>query len=78
VRPPDDLLVWPENMPAVDVFCAMLTQWHYAGMGGIVGLRYEALPVVLALRGIQAADQPDIFEALGVMEGAALDEVRHG
>lgn len=70
------LEVLPECSYAVDVFFAMATQWHYiAGMAGAAaqGLRYEALPVVLAsLR--PHADRlplPQLLPQLRVMEAAA-------
>lgn len=44
------VLVWPENWHAVQVFRLMATQWVWvAGMGSAMrtGLRLEALPAVL-------------------------------
>lgn len=63
--------VWPENWPAVQVFSAMQTQWSVS-MAGPTGLRYEALPVVMRLRGIPRRDWQDAFYGLQVMESEAL------
>lgn len=63
--------VWPQNETAVTVFSALLTQWCM-GMAGPVGLRYEAIPVVLRLLGVARAAWPDTFSALRVMEAEAL------
>ena len=53
----------------------MQTQWRI-GMAGPTGLDYAALPAVLSLCGIDAADHTDTFEALRVMEAEALDVMR--
>lgn len=69
--------VWPENEDAVRAFISMGTQWN-VGMGGPVGLRYESLPVVLDLLGIEAGARRALFPALRVMEHAALEEFSRG
>jgi len=63
--------VWPDNMPAVRVFVAMSTQWRSAGYGA-TGLDYNALPVVLRMKGIPRTDWPDIFESIRNLEDSAL------
>jgi hypothetical protein len=68
---------WPENETTIKVFMAMGTQWN-VGMAGAVGLRYEALPVVLDLMGVAADERPGVFAGLRVMEGAALGEIARG
>jgi hypothetical protein len=70
-RPDTTCELWPENEPAVDLFCAVLTQWQM-GPGGPVGLRYEALPVVLDLHQVPAGERRERFEQLRVMECEAL------
>lgn len=67
--------LWQDNVAAVEVFADMLTQWN-VGPGGVVGLRYEALPLLLELRGIAAADSADIVAGVRVMERAALEHFR--
>jgi hypothetical protein len=76
-QPEGGIAVWPENMTTVEVFIAMGTQWN-VGMGGVIGLRYEALPTVLRLVGVPTADRRDVFTGLRVMERAALEEMRRG
>ena len=64
--------VWPENWDALRVFLAMSTQWRIGGMAGVpAGLDYGALPMVL--RFLRLKPDPDLFDRLQVMEGAALD-----
>lgn len=63
--------VWPENLPACNVFIAMATQWRTGAMGA-TGLDYNALPAVLRLVGVARAQWSDTFECLRVMEGEAM------
>jgi hypothetical protein len=69
--------LWQENVAVVEVFADMLTQWNVGG-AGVVGLRYESLPLLLDLRAVPAADRPDLVAGLRVMERAALEHFRHG
>lgn len=59
----------------VELFGAMQTQWQ-VGPSGAVGLRYEALPVVLDLLGMVAGDRTDLFAGLRVMEREVLTVLR--
>lgn len=63
--------VWPENWPAVQVFAALMTQWHMS-MAGPSGLRYESIPVVLRMRGVPRSEWQNVFQGLQVMEAEAL------
>lgn len=69
--PPDVFEVWFDNWSTVVAFHAMNTQWQ-VGFGGPVGLRYEALPVVLELQGIPRSEWRDVFDGVRVMESEAL------
>lgn len=73
----DDVEVWPENMPAVRLFRKLATQW-VRGFSGTTGLRYEALPFLFDLHGIAPDERREVFDALRVMEIAALREMRAG
>ena len=64
--------VWPVNLPVLELFNAMATQWR-VGMSGATGLDYSALPHVLNLQAVPASDWPDLFECLRVMEAEALN-----
>lgn len=64
-------LVWPENLPAVNTFIAMSTQWRTGAMGA-TGLDYNALPAVMRLAGLPRAEWPDAFEGVRIMEAEAL------
>lgn len=67
-----DILVWPANAQAVSVFCDMDTQWRI-GMAGRTGLDYSALPVVMRLCGVPAAERASVFSDIRVMETEALN-----
>jgi hypothetical protein len=67
--------VWPENLDAVNTFIGMATQWR-PSFGGVIGLDYAALPAVLDLLGIKRKKRGAVFDALRVMEDAALEVIR--
>ncbi len=63
--------IWPETVKPLAVFRRALTQWC-VGPGGVIGLRYEALPFVLQLEDVPAHDWPDVMAGVQVMEQEAL------
>lgn len=63
----DEMDVPPENWTALLVMDGMMTQWRH-GMSGRTGLGYEALPLVMRLKGIAPEAERDVFAALQVME----------
>lgn len=65
--PEPDTEVWPENWQVMEVAVRMSSQLN-VGMGGVVGLRYESMPVVLDLLNVPAADRLDVFDGLRVVE----------
>ena len=67
--------VWPDNWASVQVFASLSTQWN-VGPGGVVGLRYESMPVVRECFGIGADEWPEVFHNLRVMEAAAVELLR--
>jgi hypothetical protein len=69
----EGLEVWPENWQAVSIFSRLQTQWAVGGMSGrLVGLRYEAIEPVCRLSGVKKRHRPALFDALRVMEEAAM------
>lgn len=55
----------------MQAFVRLGTQWQ-VGMGGPIGLRYEAIPIVLRLQGVPRGDWPHVFDCLRVLEAEAL------
>lgn len=71
-----DIEIWPENEAPLMVLCAMQTQWLRGGMDGVIyGLNYAALPPVMRYQRIPAAEQPDVFAGLQVLEMAVLSVI---
>lgn len=71
----DVLAIWPDVWAAFKVFKALGTQWR-VGFSGPSGLEYQAIPFVLRMQAIPRSDWPAIFDDIGVMESAALKEIR--
>lgn len=67
--------VWPENLPTVNAFIALGTQWR-SGMTGPTGLDYSAIPVVLRLTAVPRSAWGEMFHDLRLMEEAALRAMR--
>ncbi|WP_249291925.1 DUF1799 domain-containing protein [Achromobacter ruhlandii] len=63
--------LWPENVLPKDVFEAMGSQWRF-GFAGPTGLDYGALTGVMRILRVPPDDEIDVFDAVRVMEGAAL------
>ena len=53
----------------------MGTQWRL-GPGGPIGLDYAALPAVMRLTGVAKGSRAEVFDALRVLEDAALEQMR--
>lgn len=69
--PDEEYEVWPDNWPAFLLFEAMSTQWR-VGMGGAVGLDYNALNPVASMIGLKRAELSEAFPDLRMMEAEAL------
>lgn len=69
------VMVWPDNWPAVMFFDALGEGSWNMGPNGPTGLRNESFREVRLLRGIRAANWPDLLADIRVMEAAALEEI---
>lgn len=74
-HPVNAIDVWPENEATVRAFIAMGTQWNIRPMGGVIGLRYESLPIVLRFAGIPRPQHAAVFDGLRMMEHAAIGAI---
>lgn len=75
---PDDggpFRVWRSNWDAALCFLACATQWRLAPMGGVLGLDYCGVEVVMRQR--KVADSSLMFGRLQAMESAALGVLHH-
>ena len=67
-----DIDLWPENVRSVMFFAGLgMGAWNHS-MNGPCGLRYEAMPFLFEMAGIQKKKQLRIYADLLVMESAAL------
>ncbi len=70
-KAPEPVGCWPENWPVLQVLDLMRTQWNVV-QGGVIGLRYESLPVVLRMLGIPKKSRAALLHGLRVMEDEVL------
>ena len=64
-----ELELFEDNVPAVEVFQCMGTQWRTRGMdGALQGLDYNVLPAVMRLCGVPAKARKIVFEDVRIME----------
>ena len=67
--------VWPDNLEAGNVFIQLSTQWR-TGMRGVTGLDYNVLPPDMRPGAVMSEQTREIFEAIRVLEDAALEVMR--
>lgn len=71
-RPQSEVFhLWPENLPAFELFNDVQTQWH-VGPVGPTGLNYPGVRASPAFRKLPASEREAIFEGVCVMERAFL------
>lgn len=64
--------IWADNVPAIDAWCGVETQWRTAGMTGLMtGLDYSGVSAWLELF-VKRGDRKNIMQSIQVMERAAL------
>lgn len=68
---PQEFCLWPEHVPAFELWVAAQTQWR-SGMAGATGLDYGGIEALMRLRGVARAERSERFAELQVMERAAL------
>lgn len=69
----DVVEVWPENLRAVEMFYRIGTRWIYGGMGGVLGIRWEAVYPLMDRLQLPPTEWDELLIDLEVMEGAALE-----
>lgn len=67
--------VWPCNVPAVNVFISIATQWLVSS-GGAYGLNYQTLWQKLDRLKIFGEEADKLEDDIRVLEDAALEEMR--
>lgn len=69
--PEEVFVLWPECLPAFNLFQACATQWRH-GPSGPTGLDYAGVRCTAAFRRIPRADREAVFEDVCTMERAWL------
>jgi len=72
----EDFEVWPENWPVIVLFLAVNTQWRVGGMGGLIGLDYPAVDVVINRLDLKV--DAECFAGLQIMEREIVREFNRG
>jgi hypothetical protein len=70
----DETECWPDNWLACQVFEALATQWN-VGAGGVIGLRYESMPVIFDAFGIKKKQRSEMVYLMRLMENEALQVI---
>lgn len=78
-RPEDfgDFEVWPENMPAINLWNSISTQWRMGGMGGFIGLDYNVLFARMDRMKLSDQDYEWMFDDIRIIESEALSAINH-
>ena len=64
--------MWPDNLPALNLFQFMRTQWR-VGMNGPSGLDYNVLHNKMGRMGLSPEEYDQLESDIQVMEVAALN-----
>lgn len=67
--------MWPENWEAIRLFRDFSTQWR-VGMNGPVGLDYNPIQHELDRRSLSAEQYDELMNAIRIIEGVAMEELR--
>jgi hypothetical protein len=76
VQEPEPLEVWSEHAMAASLIGAMSTQINVGSAGGILGYRYESLPVVYRALGGKRKRWPQVFNDFRTLEAEVVRLVR--
>lgn len=72
----DELLVWPDNWPAVRLFLRVCDRWHYEAPGAPAGLRWEAVYPLMDRMDLEPGEWNALAADLEVMADAACAAIR--
>jgi len=67
--------VWPETLPAIQIFLSVLTQWR-TGPSGPVGLDYLAVDLVMNYKGIPLEQREALLLDVAFLERGYLSALR--
>lgn len=64
----EEVRLWPENVPVIDLLPRLNTAWRYAPMGGVIGFDWPQVTAMLRLAGVPRKDWRQVQEGLRVAE----------
>jgi hypothetical protein len=64
--------LWPQNLPAFNLWLALQTQWRY-GFACATGLDYAGVAIVMQLHRVRRCRRREMWLSLQAMERAALE-----
>lgn len=67
--------IWPETLPAIELFLLVLTQWR-TGPNGRIGLDYLALDKVMDYKSIAVSERLDLLLDIKNLERGFLSALR--
>ena len=73
----EEIEVWPDAWSGFLIFEGMSTQWR-VGMGGAIGLDYQALPTVAKYLEVPDEVMPLAFNDIRTMESEVLKKMAEG
>ena len=73
---PAALGIWPENVPAFNVYWHMQDQWRVGGMGALLGMDTTMLPFFLELENVPRKDWLQVTTEVRAMAAEALQLMR--
>lgn len=73
--PHENVELWPENWPAIQLFTRLQTQWR-VGFAGAVGLDYLVFFHEMDRMGLDTEAYDELLAQIRVIESTALDEMR--
>ena len=65
-KAPDVFLVYPDNLPVIQLFMRVQTQWNISPMGQRMGLNYPGVAAAAAMSCMDINET--IFDGLQIME----------
>lgn len=67
--------MWPEHVQAAQLMQRIGTRWVHSSMGGVTGIRWEAVYPLMDRLGLDALVWDGLLTELEIMERAALVEI---
>ncbi len=64
-----EIAVWPDNWPVVAAWSLICDQWRVGAMGGVLGLDWSAVKVLLKAQGVKLTKR--LVRGLRMMEREA-------